>query len=161
MRVGFSFLVLLESLPKPFKITPDFKGYRSTDSLCWRDLAPSDGEEPPAPRLQRGSVTKALLTSEGPSGALLCRVILLLTNSFDLEDGFLTPSNLEQVKSYLASAFPSKYSEVLPQIKNCSLQSELATVRRGRGLGLLRSAESRPQGPLRASHNKAQAKEDS
>ncbi|KAM8925591.1 sodium- and chloride-dependent transporter XTRP3 [Lycaon pictus] len=67
----------------------------------------------------------------------LDKVILLLTNSFDLEDGFLTPSNLEQVKSYLASAFPSKYSEVLPQIKNCSLQSELATAVQGTGLSFI------------------------
>lgn len=104
------------------------------------------GEGPPAARLQEGSVTVAFLISDGPSGALLCRVILLLTNAFDLEDGFLTTSNLEQVKGYLASAFPDKYSEVLPQMKNCSLQSELATVRRGQGLGLLLSAESRPPG---------------
>ena len=55
-------------------------------------------------------------------------MILLLTNSFDLEDGFLTANNLEQVKDYLASAYPSKYSEVFPQIKNCSLESELETV---------------------------------
>lgn len=65
--------------------------------------------------------------------SLPCRVILLLTNSFDLEDGFLTASNLEQVKGYLASTYPSRYSEVFPQIKNCSLESELDTVRRWRG----------------------------
>lgn len=60
-------------------------------------------------------------------------MILLLTNSFDLEDGFLTASNLEQVKGYLASTYPSQYSEVFPQIKNCSLESELDTVRRWQG----------------------------
>ena len=70
-------------------------------------------------------------------------MILLLTNSFDLEDGFLTASNLEQVKGYLASAFPGKYSEVLPQIRNCSLESELATVRQD--LGPILSSE-RSQG---------------
>ncbi|KAI5207920.1 sodium- and chloride-dependent transporter XTRP3 [Manis pentadactyla] len=64
----------------------------------------------------------------------LNKMILLLTNSFDLEDGFLTASNLEQVKGYLASAFPSKYSEVFPQIKNCSLESELDTAVQGTGL---------------------------
>ena len=79
-------------------------------------------------------VTAAFVISKGQSAALLCRVILLLTNSFNLEDGFLTVSNLEEVKSYLASAYPSKYSEVFPQIKNCSLESELETVR---FLGLL------------------------
>uniref|UniRef100_A0A7N5JWU9 Transporter n=1 Tax=Ailuropoda melanoleuca TaxID=9646 RepID=A0A7N5JWU9_AILME len=67
----------------------------------------------------------------------LDKVILLLTNSFDLEDGFLTASNLEQVKGYLASAFPDKYSEVLPQMKNCSLQSELATAVQGTGLSFI------------------------
>lgn len=66
-------------------------------------------------------------------------MILLLTNSFDLEDGFLTASNLEQMKGYLASAFPSKYSEVFPQIKNCSLESELDTVSCWQGLHLLLS----------------------
>uniref|UniRef100_A0A8C0W8G4 Transporter n=1 Tax=Castor canadensis TaxID=51338 RepID=A0A8C0W8G4_CASCN len=63
----------------------------------------------------------------------LNKVILLLTNSFDLEDGFLTASNLEEVKGYLASTYPGKYGEVLPHIKNCSLESELDTVRCGGG----------------------------
>nr|XP_054360792.1 sodium- and chloride-dependent transporter XTRP3 isoform X3 [Mirounga angustirostris] len=67
----------------------------------------------------------------------LNKVILLLTNSFDLEDGFLTASNLEQVKGYLESTFPDKYSEVLPQMKNCSLQSELATAVQGTGLSFI------------------------
>ncbi|XP_075405075.1 sodium- and chloride-dependent transporter XTRP3 isoform X1 [Tenrec ecaudatus] len=67
----------------------------------------------------------------------LNKVILLLTNSFDLEDGFLTPSNLEQVKSYLASTYPSQYGEVLPQIKNCSLEAELDTAVQGTGLAFI------------------------
>ncbi|XP_004760875.1 sodium- and chloride-dependent transporter XTRP3 [Mustela nigripes] len=67
----------------------------------------------------------------------LNKVILLLTNSFDLEDGFLTTSNLEQVKGYLASTFPGKYSEVLPQMRNCSLQAELATAVQGTGLSFI------------------------
>lgn len=100
-------------------------------------------------------MTVAFLIIEGPSGALLCRVILLLTNSFDLEDGFLTASNLEQVKGYLESTFPDKYSEVLPQMRNCSLQSELATVRRGPGLRLLPSTESCPQGQVQAEEDSA------
>lgn len=66
-------------------------------------------------------------------------MILLLTNSFDLEDGFVTASNLEQVKGYLASAYPSKYSEVFLQMKNCSLESELSTVRRWQDCGSLPS----------------------
>ncbi|XP_057562838.1 sodium- and chloride-dependent transporter XTRP3 isoform X5 [Hippopotamus amphibius kiboko] len=67
----------------------------------------------------------------------LNKVILLLTNSFDLEDGFLTASNLEHVKAYLVSAYPSKYSEVFPQIKNCSLESELETAVQGTGLAFI------------------------
>ncbi|KAK2091007.1 hypothetical protein P7K49_030291 [Saguinus oedipus] len=78
------------------------------------------------------------LRNEGRSDGLLCRVSLLLTNTFDLEDGFLTASNLEQVKGYLASAYPSKYSELFPHIKNCSLESELDTEKRGFTTTLLR-----------------------
>ncbi|KAM6169647.1 sodium- and chloride-dependent transporter XTRP3 isoform 2-T2 [Rhynchocyon petersi] len=67
----------------------------------------------------------------------LDKVILLLTNSFELEDGFLTTSNLEQMKTYLASTYPSKYSEVFPQMKNCSLESELDTAVQGTGLAFI------------------------
>ncbi|CAH6777608.1 sodium- and chloride-dependent transporter XTRP3 [Phodopus roborovskii] len=67
----------------------------------------------------------------------LNKVILLLTNSFDLEDGFLTAINLEEVKNYLASTYPSKYSEVFPHISNCSLESELNTAVQGTGLAFI------------------------
>lgn len=67
--------------------------------------------------------------SRGSVSCSVRRVILLLTNSFDLEDGFLTASNLEQVKGYLASTYPGQYSKVFPLIKNCSLEAELDTVR--------------------------------
>ncbi|XP_034340536.1 sodium- and chloride-dependent transporter XTRP3B isoform X1 [Arvicanthis niloticus] len=67
----------------------------------------------------------------------LNKVILLLTNSFDLEDGFLTASNLEEVKDYLASTYPNKYSEVFPHIRNCSLESELDTAVQGTGLAFI------------------------
>ncbi|XP_036048321.1 sodium- and chloride-dependent transporter XTRP3A isoform X1 [Onychomys torridus] len=67
----------------------------------------------------------------------LNKVILLLTNSFDLEDGFLTASNLEEMKDYLASTYPSKYSEVFPHIRNCSLESELDTAVQGTGLAFI------------------------
>ncbi|KAF6101171.1 solute carrier family 6 member 20 [Phyllostomus discolor] len=67
----------------------------------------------------------------------LNKVILLLTNAFDLEDGFLTASNLEQVKGYLASTYPSQYNEVFPQIKNCSLEAELDTAVQGTGLAFI------------------------
>ncbi|XP_035299986.1 sodium- and chloride-dependent transporter XTRP3 isoform X2 [Cricetulus griseus] len=67
----------------------------------------------------------------------LNKVILLLTNSFDLEDGFLTANNLEEVKDYLASTYPSKYSDVFPHIRNCSLESELNTAVQGTGLAFI------------------------
>ncbi|XP_054585742.1 sodium- and chloride-dependent transporter XTRP3 isoform X3 [Eptesicus fuscus] len=67
----------------------------------------------------------------------LNKVILLLTNSFDLEDGFLTASNLEQVKGYLASTYPGQYSKVFPLIKNCSLEAELDTAVQGTGLAFI------------------------
>ncbi|ELV10041.1 Sodium- and chloride-dependent transporter XTRP3 [Tupaia chinensis] len=67
----------------------------------------------------------------------LNKVILLLTNSFDLEDGFLTTSNLEQVKGYLAATYPSKYSQLFPQIRNCSLEAELDTAVQGTGLAFI------------------------
>ncbi|KAH0510296.1 Sodium- and chloride-dependent transporter XTRP3B [Microtus ochrogaster] len=67
----------------------------------------------------------------------LNKVILLLTNSFDLEDGFLTASNLEEVKDYLASTYPSKYSDVFPHIRNCSLESDLNTAVQGTGLAFI------------------------
>ncbi|KAM4821138.1 sodium- and chloride-dependent transporter XTRP3 [Thomomys bottae] len=67
----------------------------------------------------------------------LNKVILLLTNSFDLEDGSVTASNLEQVKDYLASTYPGRYGELLPSIKNCSLESELDTAVQGTGLAFI------------------------
>lgn len=59
---------------------------------------------------------------------LFCRVILLLVNSFDLEEGSITQENFEDMKSFLASSHPGKFTELLPQIKNCSLEAELDTV---------------------------------
>uniref|UniRef100_A0A5F9CT07 Transporter n=1 Tax=Oryctolagus cuniculus TaxID=9986 RepID=A0A5F9CT07_RABIT len=67
----------------------------------------------------------------------LQKVILLLINSFDLEDGSVTADNLEQVKSYLASTYPSEYSAIAPQIHNCSLESELNTAVQGTGLAFI------------------------
>lgn len=53
---------------------------------------------------------------------------MLLINAFDLEEGSLTMQNLDDMKSYLASAHPNEYTQLLPQIKNCSLEAELDTV---------------------------------
>ncbi|XP_075439958.1 sodium- and chloride-dependent transporter XTRP3A-like isoform X2 [Ascaphus truei] len=58
----------------------------------------------------------------------LNKVILLLTNTFDLEEGSISPDNLEDIKSYLNAAFHQEYSAVLPQMRNCSLETELDTV---------------------------------
>ncbi|MEE6509150.1 hypothetical protein FKM82_024613, partial [Ascaphus truei] len=57
----------------------------------------------------------------------LNKVILLLTNTFDLEEGSISPDNLEDIKSYLNAAFHQEYSAVLPQMRNCSLETELDT----------------------------------
>ncbi|XP_058534566.1 sodium- and chloride-dependent transporter XTRP3 [Ochotona princeps] len=67
----------------------------------------------------------------------LKKVILLLTNTFDLEDGFLTAANLEQVKDYLAATYPSEYSALFPHIQNCSLEAELDTAVQGTGLAFI------------------------
>ncbi|KAM3820808.1 sodium- and chloride-dependent transporter XTRP3 isoform 2-T2 [Vipera latastei] len=70
------------------------------------------------------------------------KVILLLTNVFDLKEGLLTTENLENMKQYLESAYPGKYAEVLPQIKNCSLETELDTAVQGTGLAFIVYSEA-------------------
>ncbi|XP_028926704.1 sodium- and chloride-dependent transporter XTRP3 isoform X1 [Ornithorhynchus anatinus] len=70
------------------------------------------------------------------------KVILLLTNVFDLEDGSLTASNLEQMKDYLAATYPDEYAEVFPQMKNCSLEAELNTAVQGTGLAFIVYSEA-------------------
>uniref|UniRef100_A0A8D0GDG2 Transporter n=1 Tax=Sphenodon punctatus TaxID=8508 RepID=A0A8D0GDG2_SPHPU len=70
------------------------------------------------------------------------KVILLLTNTFDLEEGFLTADNLEAMKNYLTSTYPNEYTELLPQIKNCSLEAELDTAVQGTGLAFIVYSEA-------------------
>ncbi|XP_063160084.1 sodium- and chloride-dependent transporter XTRP3 isoform X2 [Candoia aspera] len=70
------------------------------------------------------------------------KVILLLTNVFDLEEGLLTTENLENMKQLLASTYPREYAEVLPQIKNCSLETELDTAVQGTGLAFIVYSEA-------------------
>ncbi|XP_015678471.1 sodium- and chloride-dependent transporter XTRP3 isoform X2 [Protobothrops mucrosquamatus] len=70
------------------------------------------------------------------------KVILLLTNFFDLKEGLLTTENLENMKQYLESAYPGKYAEVLPQIKNCTLETELDTAVQGTGLAFIVYSEA-------------------
>uniref|UniRef100_A0A670ZBN6 Transporter n=1 Tax=Pseudonaja textilis TaxID=8673 RepID=A0A670ZBN6_PSETE len=70
------------------------------------------------------------------------KMTLLLTNVFDLKEGLLTIENLENMKQYLASVYPGKYAEVLPQIKNCSLETELDTAVQGTGLAFIVYSEA-------------------
>lgn len=50
-------------------------------------------------------------------------------NTFDLEEGSLTADNLSEMKDYLMTAHPQEYAQLSPQLKNCSLEAELDTVR--------------------------------
>ncbi|XP_042331391.1 sodium- and chloride-dependent transporter XTRP3 [Sceloporus undulatus] len=70
------------------------------------------------------------------------KVILLLTNFFDLEEGSLTMENLEDMKHVLASTHPREYADLLPQIKNCSLEAELDTAVQGTGLAFIVYSEA-------------------
>ncbi|XP_058037648.1 sodium- and chloride-dependent transporter XTRP3 isoform X3 [Ahaetulla prasina] len=70
------------------------------------------------------------------------KMILLLTNVFDLKEGLLKTENLENMKQYLASVYPGKYAEVLPQIRNCSLETELDTAVQGTGLAFIVYSEA-------------------
>lgn len=49
-------------------------------------------------------------------------------NAFDLEEGSLTADNLNEMKDYLMATHPQEYTQLLPQLKNCSLEAELDTV---------------------------------
>lgn len=55
-------------------------------------------------------------------------MILLLLNAFDLEEGSLTADNLNEMKDHLMATYPQEYAQLMPQIKNCSLEAELDTV---------------------------------
>ncbi|XP_015267770.1 PREDICTED: sodium- and chloride-dependent transporter XTRP3 isoform X1 [Gekko japonicus] len=72
----------------------------------------------------------------------ISKVILLLTNAFELEEGSITAANLEYMKNYLASAHPSEYTELSPQIRNCSLEAELNTAVQGTGLAFIVYSEA-------------------
>ncbi|XP_053571764.1 sodium- and chloride-dependent transporter XTRP3 [Bombina bombina] len=67
----------------------------------------------------------------------LSKVILLLTNTFDLEEDTLTADNLEEMKSYLNTTFHEEYSAIVPQMRNCSLETELSTAVQGTGLSFI------------------------
>ncbi|XP_067417835.1 sodium- and chloride-dependent transporter XTRP3 isoform X1 [Emydura macquarii macquarii] len=72
----------------------------------------------------------------------LNKVILMLTNVFDLEEGSLTADNLDSMKDYLTTTYPNEYAELLPQIKNCSLEDELDTAVQGTGLAFIVYSEA-------------------
>ncbi|XP_074844357.1 sodium- and chloride-dependent transporter XTRP3 isoform X4 [Carettochelys insculpta] len=72
----------------------------------------------------------------------ISKVILLLTNAFDLEEGAITADNLNSMKDYLTSVYPNEYAELLPQIKNCSLEAELDTAVQGTGLAFILYSEA-------------------
>ncbi|KFQ33234.1 Sodium- and chloride-dependent transporter XTRP3A, partial [Merops nubicus] len=72
----------------------------------------------------------------------LPRVILLLMNAFDLEEGSLTAENLSEMKDYLMATHPQEYAQLVPQLKNCSLEAELDTAVQGTGLAFIVYSEA-------------------
>ncbi|XP_009914982.2 sodium- and chloride-dependent transporter XTRP3 isoform X1 [Haliaeetus albicilla] len=70
------------------------------------------------------------------------KVILLLLNAFDLEEGSLTADNLNEMKDYLMVTHPQEYSQLSPQLKNCSLEAELDTAVQGTGLAFIVYSEA-------------------
>uniref|UniRef100_A0A8V0Z1G7 Transporter n=1 Tax=Gallus gallus TaxID=9031 RepID=A0A8V0Z1G7_CHICK len=70
------------------------------------------------------------------------KVILLLMNTFDLEEGSLTADNLSEMKDYLMAAHPQEYAQLSPQLKNCSLEAELDTAVQGTGLAFIVYSEA-------------------
>ncbi|XP_029445321.1 sodium- and chloride-dependent transporter XTRP3 [Rhinatrema bivittatum] len=72
----------------------------------------------------------------------LSRVILLLTNTFDLEEGLINAGNLEEMKDFLNTTYPQEYAALFPEIKNCSLEAELDTAVQGTGLAFIVYSEA-------------------
>uniref|UniRef100_A0A8D2MLA7 Solute carrier family 6 member 20 n=1 Tax=Zonotrichia albicollis TaxID=44394 RepID=A0A8D2MLA7_ZONAL len=70
------------------------------------------------------------------------KVILLLLNAFDLEEGSLTADNLNEMKDYLMATYPQEFAQLAPQIKNCSLEAELDTAVQGTGLAFIVYSEA-------------------
>ncbi|NXA38614.1 S6A20 protein, partial [Eudromia elegans] len=72
----------------------------------------------------------------------ISKVILLLTNTFDLEEGSVTADNLGATQAQLQAAHPHQYAELLPQLRNCSLEAELDTAVQGTGLAFIVYSEA-------------------
>ncbi|XP_074006807.1 sodium- and chloride-dependent transporter XTRP3 isoform X2 [Numenius arquata] len=70
------------------------------------------------------------------------KVILILMNAFDLEEGSLTADNLNDMKEYLMATYPQEYAQLSPQLKNCSLEAELDTAVQGTGLAFIVYSEA-------------------
>ncbi|KFR16170.1 Sodium- and chloride-dependent transporter XTRP3A, partial [Opisthocomus hoazin] len=70
------------------------------------------------------------------------KMILLLMNTFDLEEGSVTADNLSEMKGYLMATHPQEYAQLSPQLRNCSLQAELDTAVQGTGLAFIVYSEA-------------------
>ncbi|XP_051871555.1 sodium- and chloride-dependent transporter XTRP3-like isoform X1 [Pristis pectinata] len=62
------------------------------------------------------------------------RMILLLTNTFDLEETAITSDTLDKWTAHLNSTAPDKFATISSQIETCDLQSHLDTAAEGTGL---------------------------
>ncbi|XP_069767428.1 sodium- and chloride-dependent transporter XTRP3A-like isoform X2 [Narcine bancroftii] len=65
------------------------------------------------------------------------RMILLLTNTFDVEESAITADTLDQWTTYLNSTAPDKFATISSQIEICDLQSHLDTAAEGTGLSFI------------------------
>ncbi|XP_055514639.1 sodium- and chloride-dependent transporter XTRP3-like [Leucoraja erinacea] len=65
------------------------------------------------------------------------RMILLLTNTFDLKENAITPDTLNMWEIYLNSTAPDKFATISTQIEICDLQSHLDTAAEGIGLSFI------------------------
>uniref|UniRef100_UPI00398E43AB sodium- and chloride-dependent transporter XTRP3A-like isoform X2 n=1 Tax=Pristiophorus japonicus TaxID=55135 RepID=UPI00398E43AB len=67
----------------------------------------------------------------------LDRMILLLTNTFDLEETAIKSDTLDEWIKYLNSTLPDKFSAISSQLEICDLQSHLDTAAEGTGLSFI------------------------
>ncbi|XP_067857939.1 sodium- and chloride-dependent transporter XTRP3A-like isoform X3 [Heptranchias perlo] len=65
------------------------------------------------------------------------RMMLLLTNTFDLEEEAIRPDTLDEWKKFLNSTEPEMFAGISSQIEVCDLQSYLDTTAEGTGLSFI------------------------
>ncbi|XP_067910411.1 sodium- and chloride-dependent transporter XTRP3A-like [Heterodontus francisci] len=65
------------------------------------------------------------------------RMMMLLTNTFDLEETAIKADTLDEWKLYLNATKPDKYAMISSQIEVCDLQSHLDTAAEGTGLSFI------------------------